>query len=463
MYIFYDTETTGTNIDFDQILQFAAILVDEQLQELDRFEVRCQLLPWVVPSPMALEVTNVAPSLLNDSSLPTFYEMMSRIHSQLNTWSPGVFIGYNSIRFDEPLLQRAFWQTLHTPYLTVTGGNSRFDILPLLRAASIIRENILHFPSKENGKKGFKLDELAPLNGFTQDNAHDALSDVEATIFFAKKIKERMPDFWQLLTLRAAKSETARVLKVGDPVLVVEFFSSDPSLWFGLRIDTNGSNGSYATLLRLDQNWRDQQHSHSSELTEFLSRTPKPIRQVAMNKAPLVFTLKEAETFFGIQLDDEARAESAFLKEEIEFCSQILSLANESLEPRPKSEHVEQMLFDGFASRHDQQQMDAFHATNSWGERARMVREFSDLRLKQVAQRLIYVNAPDVLETQDRSRIERGIVCRLYDNQEDEKLWRTIPSARKLTFELGEKADTLSIGNKYLKWLEELEMRFPKE
>ena len=48
-YVFYDTETTGTLTSFDQILQFGAIKPDEGLNEFDRFEVRCCLLPQGIP------------------------------------------------------------------------------------------------------------------------------------------------------------------------------------------------------------------------------------------------------------------------------------------------------------------------------------------------------------------------------------------------------------------------------
>jgi exodeoxyribonuclease-1 len=83
MYIFYDTETTGTNIAFDQILQFGAILTDERLEEIERFVIRCGILPWVVPSPIALLVTNTSPNTLEDQLLPTFFEMMRSIRMKL--------------------------------------------------------------------------------------------------------------------------------------------------------------------------------------------------------------------------------------------------------------------------------------------------------------------------------------------------------------------------------------------
>ena len=82
-YVFYDTETTGTLASFDQILQFGAIKTDESLNELDRFEIRCCLLPHVISSPGALQATRITPSMLTDSNLPSHYEAMLQIHQML--------------------------------------------------------------------------------------------------------------------------------------------------------------------------------------------------------------------------------------------------------------------------------------------------------------------------------------------------------------------------------------------
>ena len=132
-YVFYDTETTGTLTAYDQILQFGAIRTDEDLKEIGRFEIRCRLMPHIVPAPKALEVTGVTPEMLIDPSLPSHYEAMRKIHETLSAWSPTVFVGFNSIAFDEPLLRQAFYQTLQPIYLTNTGGNSRAD-MPAHRA-----------------------------------------------------------------------------------------------------------------------------------------------------------------------------------------------------------------------------------------------------------------------------------------------------------------------------------------
>lgn len=96
-FVFYDTETTGTDTTFGQILQFAAILTDADLNELERFETRCRLLPYVVPAPGALLATRVTTAMLTDSNLPSHYEMMLQIAAKLRAWSPAIFTGYNTV------------------------------------------------------------------------------------------------------------------------------------------------------------------------------------------------------------------------------------------------------------------------------------------------------------------------------------------------------------------------------
>ena len=75
-FVFYDTETTGINASFDQILQFAAIRTDADLNEIERFEVRSRILPGMLASPHALKVTGVRATQLVDPELPSHYEMM---------------------------------------------------------------------------------------------------------------------------------------------------------------------------------------------------------------------------------------------------------------------------------------------------------------------------------------------------------------------------------------------------
>ena len=147
--IFYDTETTGTETFFDQILQFAAIRTDADLKEIDRFEIRCRLLPHVVPAPGAMRVTGVNVSQLTDPSLPSHYEMVRAIRAKLLSWSPALFIGWNSIECDENLVRQALYKTLHNPYLTNRDGNSRSDVMRIV-LTRVAHEGALPFELTPN-------------------------------------------------------------------------------------------------------------------------------------------------------------------------------------------------------------------------------------------------------------------------------------------------------------------------
>jgi exodeoxyribonuclease-1 len=460
MFVFYDTETTGTNIVFDQILQFAAILTDDHLREIERFELKCRILPWVVPSPMALLVTNTAPSRLDDPSLPTLFEMMAFIRKQLEAWSPATFLGYNSIRFDEPLLQRAFWQTLNPPYLTVTNGNARSDVLPLVQAASQFADEALEWPEKDNGRLSFKLDQLAPLNGFNHVNAHDALGDVEATIFVAKLLAERAPELWTTVMARASKSATASVLSFGVPVLLLEHFAGSPSVWFGQRIDQGGGRASRASVVRLAHDWRSTARGGSEILRDSIAETPKVVRQIALNRAPLVFTTSEAATLFGIAPSQEEKAQSEFLVSDTKFAVQISTAFEAQAEPWPKAEELEQMIYDGFPSREDEDRMEDFQRVG-WRERAKLIGSFDARRFCHLALRLIYESAPDLLQPIELERFEIAIGHRLHSGELTTHPWRSIADALHELSEIGsdfaEAEQVLEIED----WFKKLELRYP--
>jgi exodeoxyribonuclease-1 len=160
--IFYDTETTGTRTSFDQILQFAAIKTDNEFNVLDKFNVRCRLLPYIVPAPGALLVTGVTVADITACPLSHF-EMMRQVHAKMHEWSEGgaVFVGWNSMRFDETLLRQAYYQTLLPVYQTNTNGNGRADMMRMAQVVSACAPNSLAIPLQADGKRAFKLGLIA--------------------------------------------------------------------------------------------------------------------------------------------------------------------------------------------------------------------------------------------------------------------------------------------------------------
>ncbi|WP_394271888.1 hypothetical protein, partial [Butyricicoccus sp.] len=144
---------------------------------------------YVIPSPWALAVTGVRPAQLLDPALPTFFELAQQIGALIKRWSPAIWTGFNSVRFDEEMLRQAFYQNLQPDiFATQFNGNTRFDVLTALYAVWYRQPDLFEWPVEVDGRLRFNLDRIAPLNGFAAHDAHDALGDVEATIHIARRI-----------------------------------------------------------------------------------------------------------------------------------------------------------------------------------------------------------------------------------------------------------------------------------
>lgn len=427
--VFFDTETTGINLEFDQIVQFAAILTTPSLKELDRFELRCRRLPWVVPSPGAMIVTGNLPETLDDTDLLAYPEMMSLVHRKLSEWSPAIFMGYNSVRFDEPLVQRAFWQNLLPPYLTVTRGNSRSDLLSLVRVCAKIAAHALKIPNAASGKPLFKLDRLAPLNGFAHANAHDALGDVEATIHIAKIIQNRVPKLWAEAISSSDKTNSRKILDGQEPVLIMDTSSSKAIGWWALPIGRVQGHSSAHLLVRLENAQGAILESDAQKLKLWMERSPQPVRKVSSNRGILMLTINTAKERFGISPSKAELEVGLRIRENEKWREEIIQLYPTTERDRVGPRAIEQRIFESFPSAEDERLMEDFH-NRSWKDRAPLVRQFEDDRLQQLAQRLIYLMAPETLKEDALERVRTGILQRLNSTEDDTSPWRSISQAR---------------------------------
>ena len=224
-FVFYDTETTGTETSFDQILQFAAIFTNDNLEEQDHIDVRCRRLPHIVPSPGALLVTGISLESLEGES-QTHYQMIREINAWLQSKTPAVFLGYNSVRFDETLLRQALYQTLQPVYLTNTNGNCRGDVMFLAQAAAVYSPDRIAVPRDNRGRYIFKLGPVARENGisFGEETAHEALADVRATLELVRFIRSNSPEVWEAMLHDARKPNVNAFVDDNEIFHLTNFF-----------------------------------------------------------------------------------------------------------------------------------------------------------------------------------------------------------------------------------------------
>ena len=425
-FIFYDTETTGTNTSFDQILQFAAIYTDEHFNELDRLEIRGRLLPYIIAAPGALLTNGVSIERLHDPSLPSHYQMVRTIQAKLRAWSPAVFIGYNSLRFDENIFRQALYQTLHPPYLTNTGGNSRTDAMKMVQAASVFAPNALVIPLIDTGAPTFKLEAVARANGFEEHNAHDALGDVEATIHLCRLIRERALGLWTTF-IRFNRKLPVQDLLQHEPVVCLTEFYGGPFSWLVTAIGRNPENENEICVVDLAESPEELSEMSDEDLAAHLRKLPKPVRWVRTNASPILMPSEAATDIatakqLGAQ---ELQRRSSVYRTNRSLRDRLVNVALGDREPRAQSIYVEQQIYDGFFLNNDQEIMFAFHDVE-WERRFELSQQFGDARLRKIAQRVLFTEAPECLPAEIRFAHEREFAHRLVAEQAE---WLTLPKA----------------------------------
>ncbi|MBN9533491.1 MAG: exodeoxyribonuclease I [Alphaproteobacteria bacterium] len=416
-FVFFDTETTGLKHGFDQIVHFAAIRTDANLNEIGRFEVRSRLLPHVLPHPAALRTNGLPIGRLLDPSLPSHYDMVRAIRQKLLSWSPSIFVGYNSIRFDEEMLRHALFQTLHPAYLTSNHNNSRADVWGLVMAAAAVSPACLNVPIGSEGRPIFRLEQLALANGVAHEQAHNALSDVIATLELCHLVYQRSPELWQRFVRFSKKATVADFVEAEDGFMLTEFFANQayhvPVVCIGR--DPDQANGRFCLSLNGDV---DRFAAMTDdELRAELAQKPCPVRRLRINAAPTLTALYDAPDVMldGVEIDAiEARARR--VKDDPGLCSRLVSTYTSTREPRIPSRHAEERLYDGFPGPQDEARMIEFHDAD-WEARLSIVQKFDDDRLRLFGLRLLYFEARSVLPEALRLELEHALSGRLVDNE----------------------------------------------
>ena len=294
-YVFYDFETTGRSSTWDQILQCGAILVNDDFQELDRFEARCSLNQDIIPEPTALLVNKTKPDQLAKTNL-SHYGLVNQMQEVFQKWSPAIFIGYNSLSFDEEFLRKTLFKNLRDPYLTQMNGNKRADILGLVRSAHLYYPECIKTPTSEKGNAVFKLDQLAPMNGIEHSNAHDAIGDVWATINIAKLISKKAPSVWKASLMTTSRTEVNQIVESEKLFCFNEYFYGKARP-FVVSLICKHPKYNWPQCFDLKNDPSDYVDLPVEALKEEMKKSPKIIRSVKDNKHPIIMNPNYSKNF----------------------------------------------------------------------------------------------------------------------------------------------------------------------
>lgn len=219
----HDYETFGADPQKDRPSQFAGIRTDVDLNIIeDPVNIYCKLSKDYLPHPIASLITKITPQIANERGLneASFFNKINRELGRAGTCG----VGYNSLRFDDEVTRNGFYKNMLDPYEREwKNGNSRWDLINVVRLVNALRPGLLNV-TNETGDLTFRLEELSRLNGFAHENAHDALSDIYATIALAKHMKEGAPDLYSQLYEQRLKKTVQNRFELMKPFLLADSF-----------------------------------------------------------------------------------------------------------------------------------------------------------------------------------------------------------------------------------------------
>jgi len=220
-FFWHDYETFGRVPRHDRPSQFAGIRTDAELNEIgEPVMIYCQPGDDYLPDPESCLLTGIVPQTCQAEGLPE-HRFADAIHAELA--QPGTIgVGYNSIRFDDEVTRFLFWRNLIDPYAREWQNDcGRWDLLDVVRCAYALRPEGIEWPRHEDGRPSFKLEHLSAANGLNHEAAHDALSDVRATIALARLLRERQPKLFEFCLRLRRKEAVWAEIGVGRPFLHV--------------------------------------------------------------------------------------------------------------------------------------------------------------------------------------------------------------------------------------------------
>jgi len=420
--LWHDYETWGVSPKFDKPSQFAAIRTDLELNIVgDPIMFYCQPPADYLPHPEAALVTGITPQKAMSEGLPEA-EFASRIHAEFT--QPNTCVaGYNNIRFDDEVTRYLLYRNFYDPYAREwQNGNSRWDIIDMIRACYALRPEGIKWPKVINEETGeervsFRLELLTEANGISHEAAHDAMSDVYATIAMAKLIKDKQPKLYHFLFGLRNKKQVAELIDVYNMTPVVHTSSKIPSThgctsWFApVCYHPSNKNAVIAIDLAKDpvplfelsaEQIESRLYTRYQDLAP--DEHPIPVKLIHLNKCPVVAPAKTLlpENAERLTIPRETcLANLSKLKGDRSFIEKLSQVFESQFDQDEKTD-AEHALYGGsFFSEADKAQMDILH-TLAPEQLASYEFQFQDTRLPTMLFRYRARNYPHTLTADEQ-------------------------------------------------------------
>lgn len=428
-FLWHDYETFGRNPRRDRPAQFAAIRTDDKLNIVDEpIELFCHPPQDMLPEPEACLLTGITPQLAQVKGVneATFANLIARLLSEPGTCG----VGYNTLRFDDEVTRFLFYRNLIDPYAREWQNNcSRWDILDMVRTMYALRPEGMVWPENEQGQPSFKLEHLSQANALLHDRAHDALSDVHATIALARKIRMLQPRLFDYcLSLRKKDRVQQEInLLVPRPLIHISgmYGTQQGCLALVLPLMVHPGNSNEIIVYDLAHDPAEFFSLSGADIAERLFSKNEvlaekglnrlPLKSIHINKSPVVIsnlkTLNPAN-IMRWQIDiARCRQHALQLLQHPDFKN---TLAEVYTPPAATKLDVDESLYAGFISNSDRQTLNQLRQLAPQ-ELARARMSFTDPKLAELVLRYRARNWPDTLDADEATQWNTLRAARLLD------------------------------------------------
>ena len=434
-FLWHDYETFGIDTRRDRPAQFASVRTDAQLNEIgEPLMLYCQPSNDYLPAPASCLITGITPQIAWQRGVNE-REFANRIEAEMA--QPGtISVGYNSIRFDDEITRFMFWRNLMDPYAREWQNQcGRWDLMDVVRMVFALRPEGITWPTKDDGvTPSFKLEDLTRANGLQHEAAHDALSDVRATIALARLVRQHQPKLFDFALALHKKDRVAAELHLpataahARPFLHVSgMFGAERgclAVMWPLASHPTNKNEIIAWDLAQDpselatlsaEQLRLRMFTRSADLPEGVKRLP--IKTIHLNKSPMVVSQLKTLTPAMAQrwqMDMDAALAHAAIARDLPDMSALWQ-AVFARQPEPGAPgDPEQDLYAGFVSNGDRHRLNELRAMGG-AQLAQAKTSFDDPRLTELLWRYRARNFADSLSPEEEERWEAHRKARLMD------------------------------------------------
>lgn len=440
----HDYETFGQNPRWTGIAQFAGIRTDEDLNEIgEPLMVYSQPPQDSWPDPVACLITGITPQHCRQHGLPD-YQFAKTLLRELGR--PGTCgVGFNNIRFDDEFTRQLLYRNFYDPYEREwKNGNSRWDLLDVLRMARALRPDGIEWPVDDQGNPTMKLERLTEANNIDHAGAHDALVDVRATIAMARLLKKSQPRFYDFaFQLRSKKfAATQMDLKTHQPLLHTSGKLGGKCLFTSLVMPLMAQPGNTNGIVVFDlmqdpaalidlpaDEIRKRMFTAAKDMAEGVERVA--LKTVHLNKSPMLAPIsllnKQVEERTGLDRTRCERHWQVLLPHLSQICLKLVDIFTQTYEAPVRD--AEFLIYDGFFSAQDKREQDAVRRSAE-EELAANNFVFSDKRLTELLFRYRARNFPDSLSADEKMQWQEFRHTRLHNKISEDWLTRETYLAR---------------------------------